>query len=164
MPLAKRNWLVVLAANHVECCVETEANEKPCWVEVTKADWTQWLSKVGCVWDDTLQRFKGPALQPSRRSWKMHSQNEAKCSLPQSCADQASMWPRLLSRVDSEGHAGSLRELLPYFLTHGTLTKCQSLRYQGVGRRVIPGKVGKLYWSTTCWWVLSNVDLPVSQE
>lgn len=63
MPLAERNWLVVLAANHVECCVECEANEKPCCVEVTKAVWTQWLSKVGCVWDDTLQRFKGPACR-----------------------------------------------------------------------------------------------------
>lgn len=44
-------------------CVQTEANGKPCWVEVTKAVWTQWLSKVRCVWDDTLQQFKGPALQ-----------------------------------------------------------------------------------------------------
>lgn len=44
-------------------CVQSEANGKPCWVEVTKAVWTQWLSKVRCVWDDTLQQFKGPALQ-----------------------------------------------------------------------------------------------------
>lgn len=69
MPLVKRNWLVVLAANHPVLC-----GDQSQWEALLGGGYKSTLNpmtqQVGCVWDDTLQRFKGPALRRSDQAEK----------------------------------------------------------------------------------------------
>lgn len=125
--------LISSAGSHVECRVETEANGKPCWVEVTKAAWTQWLSKVGCVWDDTLQYFKGPAfrLQTLQRKVKYALLNSVQVFTP-SLTDPESMWPVLFCNFTSKKQAKKQQQKNPALHSRaipGHWNKCACYTY-----------------------------------
>lgn len=114
MLLLRRNWLLVLSANHMDCYVEIEANEKLCWVKVTKAIRTQWLSKVGWVWDDTLHSLKGPDHKVAAFQGRMGKKNAlsqwGQVFTPS--ASGRSLWSSVFSsRVAGGGLIGPLARL-----------------------------------------------------